>query len=168
MGNKLVTMVRIFFILFSFSFIEANDDSVNTIEQDRALYKLHVDPLINEARIYKIIGDGKSFQLQQSYVGKPQKRDLKKTNLVTKRDRYILKFTDSDNNTLMRLGIGDPFTAYAQHIGYEDSETFSFQVGQQEISAVIPIQITPSNLIIEKRDINDVFNEISIINLDIQ
>lgn len=168
MGNKLVAMVRIFFILFSFSLLEANDDSVTIIEQDKALYKLHVDPLINEARIYKIIGDGKSFQLQQSYVGKPKKRDLKKTNLVTKRDRYILKFTDSDNNTLMRLGIGDPFTAYAQHIGYEDSERFSFQVGQQEISAVIPIQITPSNLIIEKRDINDVFNEISIINLDIQ
>ena len=74
MGNKLVTMVRIFFILFSFSFIEANDDSVPTIEQDRALYKLHVDPLINEARIYKIIGDGKSFQLQQSYVGKHSKK----------------------------------------------------------------------------------------------
>ena len=33
MGNKLVTMVRIFFILFSFSFIEANDDSVTTIDR---------------------------------------------------------------------------------------------------------------------------------------
>ena len=76
MGNKLVTMVRIFFILFSFSLLEANDDSVTIIEQDKALYKLHVDPLINEARIYKIVGDGKSFQLQQSYIGKPKKRDI--------------------------------------------------------------------------------------------
>ena len=42
--------------------------------ENKALYKLHVDPLINEARIYKIIGDGKSFQLKQSYVGKPQKK----------------------------------------------------------------------------------------------
>ena len=75
---------------------------------------------------------------------------------------------DEDNNILMRLGIGDPFTAYAQHIGYEDSERFSFQVGEQEISTVIPMEITPSNLIIEKRDVNDSFAQISAINLDIQ
>ena len=68
MGNKLVAMVRIFLILFSFGLLEANDDSVTIINQDKALYKLHVDPLINEARIYKIVGDGKSFQLQLSLI----------------------------------------------------------------------------------------------------
>ena len=168
MGDKLVKMVRVLFILISLIVVDVSAIPVDEVIENKSLYKLHVDPLAEKARIYKIAGDGNSFQLNQSYIGKPLKRDLKKTNLVTKRDRYILKFTDSDNNVLMRLGIGDPFTAYAQHIGYEDSERFSFQVGQQEISAVIPIQITPSNLIIEKRDINDVFNEISIIKLDIQ
>ena len=168
MGDKLVKMVRVLFILISLIVVDVSAIPVDEVIENKSLYKLHVDPLAEKARIYKIAGDGNSFQLNQSYIGKPLKRDLKKTNLVTKRDRYILKFTDSDNNVLMRLGIGDPFTAYAQHIGYEDSERFSFQVGQQEISAAIPIQITPSNLIIEKRDINDVFNEISIIKLDIQ
>lgn len=168
MGDKLVKMVRVLFILISLIVVDVSAIPVDEVIENKSLYKLHVDPLAEKARIYKIVGDGNSFQLNQTYIGKPLKRDLKKTNLVTKRDRYILKFTDSDNNVLMRLGIGDPFTAYAQHIGYEDSERFSFQVGQQEISAVIPIQITPSNLIIEKRDINDVFNEISIIKLDIQ
>ena len=168
MGDKLVAMVRVLFILFSFSTLEANDGSLNEVEQDKAIYKLHVDALAEEARIYTIVGDGKTFKLKQSYVGKPNKKFLRKTNLVTKRDRYVIKFMDEDNNILMRLGIGDPFTAYAQHIGYEDSERFSFQVGEQEISTVIPMEITPSNLIIEKRDVNDSFAQISAINLDIQ
>ena len=89
MGNKLVAMVRIFLILFSFGLLEANDDSVTIINQDKALYKLHVDPLINEARIYKIVGDGKSFQLQQSYVGKPHKKDLKKTNELNHGNKLV-------------------------------------------------------------------------------
>ena len=117
MGDKLVKMVRVLFILISLIAIDVSAIPVDEVIENKSLYKLHVDPLAEKARIYKIVGDGNSFQLNHSYIGKPLKRDLKKTNLVTKRDRYILKFTDSDNNVLMRLGIGDPFTAYAQHIG---------------------------------------------------
>ena len=68
----------------------------------------------------------------------------------------------------MSLGIGDPFTAYAQHLGYEDSEQFTFQVGRQNISAAIPMQINPSSITIEKRYGYEVSQQIATITLDIE
>lgn len=68
----------------------------------------------------------------------------------------------------MSLGIGDPFTAHAQHLDYEDSEQFTFQVGRQDISAAIPMQINPSSITIEKRYGYDVSQQIATIKLDIE
>ena len=165
MGDKLVKMVRVLFILISLIAVDVSAIPVDQVIENKSLYKLHVDPLAEKARIYKIVGDGNSFQLNQSYIGKPLKRDLKKTNLVTKRDRYILKFTDSDNNVLMRLGIGDPFTAYAQHIGYEDRLYMGGPVSSAKIEIAIPIHIEPTSFIISKRDMTGKFKDIQEISI---
>ena len=168
MGDKLVKMVKFLIIVFLAISLEVESKPTDSPIVEKELYKLHVDPLVNKARIFEITGDGSSFTLKDSYIGKPPIRTLKTTHLVTKRDKYILRFRDADNKVLMSLGIGDPFTAHAQHLGYEDGEQFTFQVGRQDISAAIPMQINPSSITIEKRYGYEVSQQIATITLDIE
>ena len=77
-------------------------------------------------------------------------------------------FVDENNKSIIKIGIGDPFTAYAQHLGYEQSSVYSFQVGNQIIKAAIPIELNPAQMIVEKRSSLDTFSEISRITLDIR
>ncbi len=166
MGNKLVAMVKyLFFCIILTLNISSNDDILN---KNQSLNKLHVDFTTENAKIFQIIGDGSDFKLKNTYVGKPKRRDLKKIGLVTKRDKYVIKFFDENDKLIIEMGIGDPFTAYAQHIGYEDSKRFAFQLSDQDIHAPIPVNITPKKLSIEKRVSENSFKLITLIPLDIQ
>ena len=79
----------------------------------------------------------------------------------------MLNFVDENNKSLIKIGIGD-LTAYAQHLGYEQSSVYSFQVGNQNIKTAIPIELNPAQMIVEKRSSLDTFTEISRITLDIR
>ena len=54
MGDKLVKMVRVLFILISLIAIDVSAIPVDEVIENKSLYKLHVDPLAEKARIYKI------------------------------------------------------------------------------------------------------------------
>ena len=171
MGDKLGKMVRIVFLIIPLLLIfevEANIPNNEDSKKPEIISKLHLNKLSNNARIFELVGDGKSFSIKRTSINKPTKKILKYSNLVTKRDKYVLNFVDENNKSLIKIGIGDPFTAYAQHLGYEQSSVYSFQVGNQNIKTAIPIELNPAQMIVEKRSSLDTFTEISRITLDIK
>ena len=170
MGSKLGKMVKIIYFIAPLFLIFNISASITDkeIKKSEAISKLHLNKLAEEARIFEIIGDGKSFSIKSTIIDKPSKKILRKSNLVSKRDKYILNFVDDNNKSLIKIGIGDPFTAYAQHLGYEESAIYSFHVGMQKIKAAIPVEFDPAQIIIEKRETLDAFVEVSKISIDLK
>ena len=77
-GDKLVKMVKFLIIVFLAISLEVESKPIESPILEKELYKLHVDSLLNNARIFEITGDG-SFILKHSYIEKPSIRTLKTT-----------------------------------------------------------------------------------------
>ena len=66
---------------------------------------------------------------------------------------------------LLTLGIGNPFYAYAHHIGFEDREVMGGPVSSAKIEIAIPTNLNAKFLAISARDLNSNLNEIQRVEL---
>ena len=108
--------MRCFFILtvvFSFSALAEKD--LREID----LVKLHVSPN-QDAKIFSFHGTPDVFTLKKIEIKKPKERILKKLKFVSDDDKYAIKIFDKSGKNLITIGIGNPFYASYEHIGYED------------------------------------------------
>ena len=85
-----------------------------------------------------------------------------KETKISKKDIYSLSFYNEDMEVIYTVGIGNPFNARVQHIGYEESDVFSINIPIQNFSIAIPNEIDPSYVSINKRN---KFNEYNIVKL---
>ena len=92
-------------------------------------------------------------------VQKPKERILKKLKFVSDDDKYAVKLFDNSGRHLITLGIGNPFYASYEHIGYEDRAYMGGPVSANNLSIAIPIELDPSYLIISRRDVTGKFND---------
>ena len=65
-------------------------------------------------------------------------------------------------DNIYTIGIGDPFNARVQHIGYEESNIFSLNVPIKNFSIAIPKEIDARFISINRRDDFNNFNIIKI------
>ena len=85
-----------------------------------------------------------------------------KLTKISKRDIYTLSFYDENMDNIYTIGIGDPFNARVQHIGYEESNIFSLNVPIKNFSIAIPKEINARFISINRRDDFNNFNIIKI------
>jgi len=85
-----------------------------------------------------------------------------KLTKISKRDIYTLSFYDENMDNIYTIGIGDPFNARVQHIGYEESNIFSLNVPIKNFSIAIPKEINARFISINRRDDFNNFNVIKI------
>ena len=94
----------------------------------------------------------------------PLKRDIKRP-FINKSDIYALNFYNADNNLVYQIGIGDPFKAGVQHIGYENSKQFILNIGIKNFKVIVPQEVDVSSLKLVRRTYENEFIEISTLNL---
>ena len=95
----------------------------------------------DEVKTYNIIANPSSINITSVEIKKPLLKSKTRYRLPTKRDRYVIKVLNKKGNVVSLVGIGDPFTIHADHIGYEDSEAFSMTLDNQEIELMLPASI---------------------------
>ena len=145
--------MRYFFILtvvFSFSVLAEKD--LKEID----LVKLHVSPN-QDAKIFSFHGTPDVFTLKKVEIKKPKDRILKKLKFVTDDDKYAIKIFDKSGKNLITIGIGNPFYASYEHIGYEERTYMGGPVSSNNIDIAIPLEIEPSYLVISRRDVTGKF-----------
>ena len=120
------------------------------------LIKLHVSPN-QDAKIFTFHSTPDLFTLKKIEVQKPKERILKKLKFVSDDDKYAVKLFDNSGRHLITLGIGNPFYASYEHIGYEDRAYMGGPVSANNLSIAIPIELDPSYLIISRRDVTGKF-----------
>ena len=108
-------------------------------------------------RIFTFHGTPDLFTLEKIEVQKPKERILKKLKFVSDDDKYAVKLFDNSGRHLITLGIGNPFYASYEHIGYEDRAYMGGPVSANNLSIAIPIELDPSYLIISRRDVTGKF-----------
>ena len=128
--------------------INSNDEK--SVKQ---LNKIHSNPF-NDSYIIIFDGSPESFSIEKISIDKPKERTLKKIKFLTDEDAYAIKVFGKENKFIYTLGIGNPFYANYQHIGYEDREYMGGPVSSAKIEVAIPLHIEPTSFIISKRDIN--------------
>ena len=145
--------MRYFFILILvFSFTVLAEKDFKEID----LVKLHVSPN-QDARIYTFHGTPDFFTLKKIEIEKPKERILKKLKFVSDDDKYAIKLFDKSGKNLITIGIGNPFYASYEHIGYEDRIYMGGPVTSNNVEIAIPLEIDPSYLIISRRDVTGKF-----------
>jgi hypothetical protein len=88
----------------------------------------------------------------------PLKRDIRRP-FVNKSDIYALNFLNADKELIYQIGIGDPFKVGAQHIGYEKSKQFIFEVPLKDYKVVVPSDINPTYVrLVRRADGNKLIN----------
>ena len=105
----------------------------------------------NLAQIVTLEGTPNSFKFKSSVIDKPKQKHLKKIKQISSEDKYIVKIYSNDDKVKYAIGIGNPFYATYQHIGYENSKYMGGLVTQANIDIVIPLNIEAAYLIISKR-----------------
>ena len=148
-----VMHMRYFFILtFTFSILTFAEKDLTEID----LIKLHVSPN-QDAKIFSFHGTPNLFTLKKVEIQKPKERIIKKLKFVSDDDKYAVKLFDNSGRHLITLGIGNPFYASYEHIGYEDRAYMGGPVSANNLSIAIPIELDPSYLIISRRDVTGKF-----------
>ena len=155
--NKYILLAIIFVMPF---IVQGND-----IKDNRQLNKIHASP-INDSYIIVFNGSPKSFSIDKISIDKPKERLLKKMRFLSDEDDFAIKVFDKKNKFLYTLGIGNPFYANYQHIGFEDRNYMGGLVSSAKVEIAIPIHVQPSYLIISKRNISGKFEDIQEISLD--
>ncbi len=159
MGDKLVKMVtiknKVFFIcILIFSFSASAQEPLKDID----LVKLHVSSN-DEAYVVSFKGAPDKFTFKNIKVKKPKERILKKLRFINESDKYSIKVFDKDGKQFLNLGIGNPFFATYEHIGYEDRQYMGGLVNSADIEIALPLGTEPSYFVISKRGIDGKFND---------
>ncbi len=149
----------LFAIIFALPLlIYSNDEKVY-----KQLNKIHANPF-DESYIF-FDGSPESFSIDKISIDRPKERSLKKIKFLTDEDAYAIKVYGKDGKFIYTLGIGNPFYANYQHIGYEDREYMGGPVRSAKIEVAIPLHIEPSSFIISKRDVNGKLKDIQEISI---
>tara|TARA_B100001109_G_C18569437_1_gene338009 strand:+ start:17 stop:499 length:483 start_codon:yes stop_codon:yes gene_type:complete len=90
------------------------------------------------AQIFSLPSSRNGISDVSSSVGKPSEVIIKNMKLLSPTDRYALRILDSDRNEIFIIGLGNPFYIHAQHIGYEDSDSFGTYI-DADIQIALPI-----------------------------
>ena len=150
----------LFAIIFALPLlIYSNDEKVY-----KQLNKIHANPF-DESYIFVFDGSPESFSIDKISIDRPKERSLKKIKFLTDEDAYAIKVYGKDGKFIYTLGIGNPFYANYQHIGYEDREYMGGPVRSAKIEVAIPLHIEPSSFIISKRDVNGKLKDIQEISI---
>ena len=147
-------------ILFTLTFFTHSYD----VKETKQLNKIHANPF-SDSYIVVFNGSPESFSLDKITIDKPKERTLKKVKFLTDEDTYAVKVFGEDGKFLYTLGIGNPFYANYQHIGYEDRLYMGGPVSSAKIEIAIPIHIEPTSFIISKRDMTGKFKDIQEISI---
>ena len=134
------------------------------IKESKQLNKIHANPF-NDSYIIVFSGSPESFSIDKISINKPKERTLKKVKFLTDEDTYAVKVFGKDGKFLYTLGIGNPFYANYQHIGYEDRPYMGGPVSSAKIEIAIPLHIEPTSFIISKRDMTGKFKDIQEISI---
>ena len=147
-------------IVFTLTFFTYSYD----MKETKQLNKIHANPF-NDSYIVVFNGSPESFSLDKISIDKPKERTLKKIKFLTDEDSYAVKVFGKDGKFLYTLGIGNPFYANYQHIGYEDRPYMGGPVSSAKIEIAIPIHIEPTSFVISKRDMTGKFKDIQEISI---
>ena len=147
-------------IIFALPFFTHSFD----IKESKQLNKIHANPF-NDSYIIVFSGSPESFSIDKISINKPKERTLKKVKFLTDEDTYAVKVFGKDEKFLYTLGIGNPFYANYQHIGYEDRIYMGGPVSSAKIEIAIPLHIEPTSFIISKRDMTGKFKDIQEISI---
>ena len=156
MRNKII-----FTFIFALSFLVQSSETKDV----RELNKIHSSPF-SDSYIVTFDGSSKGFSLDKIKIDKPKERTLKKIRFLSDEDTYAIKIFGKDNKFLYTLGIGNPFYASYQHIGYEDRDYMGGPVTSAKIEIAIPLHIEPTSFIISKRDMSGKFKDIQEISIE--
>ena len=147
-------------IVFTLTFFTYSYD----MKETKQLNKIHANPF-NDSYIVVFNGSPESFSLDKISIDKPKERTLKKVKFLTDEDTYAVKVFGKDGKFLYTLGIGNPFYANYQHIGYEDRPYMGGPVSSAKIEIAIPIHIEPTSFVISKREMTGKFKDIQEISI---
>ena len=142
-------------IVFAFTFFIHSDE----IKKTKQLNKIHANPF-NDSYIVIFNGSPESFSIDKISIDKPKERTLKKVKFLTNEDTYAVKVFGKDGKFLYTLGIGNPFYANYQHIGYEDRPYMGGPVSSAKIEIAIPLHIEPTSFVISKRNMTGKYEDI--------
>ena len=156
MRNKII-----FTFIFTLSFLVQSSE----MKDVRELNKIHSSPF-SDSYIVTFDGSSKGFSLDKIKIDKPKDRTLKKIRFLSDEDTYAIKVFGKENKFLYTLGIGNPFYASYQHIGYEDRDYMGGPVTSAKIEIAIPLHIEPTSFIISKRDMSGKFKDIQEISIE--
>ena len=93
------------------------------------------------------------------------KKDYIKNNRINFKDRYMITFHDKDMNPIYNLGLGDPFTARVQHIGYEDENIFNINIPIKGFKVAYPKDLDAYFITYSTRHNNNTFEAVKVIEL---
>tara|TARA_A100001388_G_scaffold274210_1_gene257443 strand:- start:279 stop:2882 length:2604 start_codon:yes stop_codon:yes gene_type:complete len=93
------------------------------------------------------------------------KKEHIKNNRINFKDKYMITFHDKDMNPIYNLGLGDPFNARIQHIGFEDEGIFNIDIPLKNFKIAYPRDLNPYFITYSKRVKNNTFEAIEVIKL---
>ena len=123
------------------------------------IQKLHVNAN-EDAYVASFKASANLFVLEEIKIKKPKQRNLKKLRFINDDDEYAIKVLDKNGVELIAIGIGNPFFATYEHIGYEDRKYMGGPVSSADIEIAIPLEFKPAVFIISKRDSVGKFNNL--------
>ena len=163
MGSKLGKMVKIIKIsfvgIFSFSLFASD-----VLEKNIDLTKL--SKIENgDALVLTLNGSKDGLSLKRSVIKKPNYNVIAKYKAFNKRDEFVLRVLDKNKTEVAVIGLGNPFYIHAQHIDHEESKDFGTYIDNQDISAVIPLGLDASYVVLASQDPFGLYdiNEISLV-----
>tara|TARA_Y100000991_G_C21733824_1_gene247492 strand:- start:77 stop:556 length:480 start_codon:yes stop_codon:yes gene_type:complete len=136
--------------------------SLTYAEESKKVYqiqKLHVNAN-EDAYVASFKASANLFVLEEIKIKKPKQRNLKKLRFINDDDEYAIKVLDKNGVELIAIGIGNPFFATYEHIGYEDRKYMGGPVTSADIEIAIPLEFKPAVFIISKRDSVGKFNNL--------
>ena len=77
----------------------------------------------------------------------------------------MLTFHDEDMNPIYNLGLGNPFNARIQHIGFEDEGIFNIDIPLKNFKIAYPRDLNPYFITYSKRTENNTFEAMEVIKL---
>lgn len=107
-----------------------------------------------KALIISLDGSAEDLKVKRTREDIPKRKNIKKGKLVSKKDKYVVNLLNQNKEVIYSIGIGNPFYAHAQHIGYEDNPIMGGPVQVKDFELTVPSDINPSYLSLEKRTLN--------------
>lgn len=161
MGSKLGKMVKLIYL----TLILFLGHSYGDIEKDIDINFLTKD-LNEDALVLSLVGSKNGLRLEKSVVKQPNYNVIAKYKSFSKRDEYVLRILNDDRKEVAVIGLGNPFYIHAQHIDYEENNSFGTYIDNAKLNAVIPIGIDVSYVVLASQDAFgfDDINEISLEN----